>query len=179
MPETDELPQLNNGHLRLFIVAEEIPARVARVCRFLRDSHSMDINCIAVSIFQTELGEVVVSTETIVGDEGYAVPKARQQQSSSPPQPSSDEPVEQIAWEAVQEFTEGDPNTTFTLRDIERIVSKKHPDLAESERVRYRIRGSCVNFQLRRTYPIGEDRYWLVKRGVYRLYNPEKDKIEE
>ena len=34
IPETDDIPTLNRN-LRLFIVAEDIPARVARVCRFL------------------------------------------------------------------------------------------------------------------------------------------------
>ena len=178
LPETDDIPRLN-GRLRLFIAAEEIPARVAHVCRFLRTSHGMDINCVVVSIFQTELDEVVVSTETIVGDEDFAVPKMQQRERpSSPPRPQSDHPVEQVTWEAVQEFTKGDPNVTFTLIDIEQVVSEKYPDLAESSKVRFRIRGSCVNFGKRHTYPIGEDRYWLVKRGVYRLYDPEKDKIE-
>ena len=175
MLETDEIPSLNRN-LRLFIVAEEIPSRMARVCRFLRTSHGIDISCVVFSIFQTESGEVVVSTETIIGDEDVAVPKARQQRPSSPPRPPSDKPVEQIAWEAVQEFTDGDPNATFTLRDIEQVVGEKYPDLAESDRVRNRIRGSCVNFGKRDTYPIGEDRYWLVKWGVYRLYDREKDK---
>lgn len=179
LPETDEVPPLN-GRLRLFIAAEEIPARVASVCRFLRTSYGMDINCVAVSIFQTELDEVVVSTETIVGDEDFAAPKIQQRERpSSPPRPQSDHPVDQVTWEAVQEFTKGDPNVTFTLRDIEKILSKKYPDLAESDRPRNRIRGSCVNFGKRHTYPIGENRYWLVKRGVYRLYDPKNDKLEK
>ena len=179
LPETDEVPPLN-GHLRLFIAAEEIPARVAYVCRFLRTSYGMDINCVAVSIFQTELDEVVVSTETIVGDEDFAAPKIQQRERpSSSLLPQSDHPVDQVTREAVQEFTKGDPNVTFTLRDIEKILSKKYPDLAESSSPRNRIRGSCVNFGKRHTYPIGENRYWLVKRGVYRLYDPEKDEIPD
>ena len=179
IPETDELPQLNDGGLRLFIVAEEIPSRVARVCRFLRNSHGINVSCVNVSIFQTESHEVVVSTETIVGDEDFAAPKTQQRgHPSSPPRPPSDHPIEQVTWEAVQEFTTGDPNVTFTLRDIEQILEEKYPNLAVGERARNRIRGSCVNFPLRHTYPIGEDRYWLVKRGVYRLYDPEKDKVE-
>ena len=176
MPDTDELPPLKQK-LRLFVVAEEIQPRVTSVCRFLRTSHGMDISCIAVSIFQTELGEVVVSTETIVGDEDFAVPKTQQQERpSSPPRPPSDHPVDQVTWEAVQEFTAGDPKVTFTLRDIEQVLSKKYPDLAESSSPRNRVRGSCVNFQSRRNYPKGEDRYWLVKKGVYRLYDPKNDK---
>ena len=176
MPEADEIPPLNQA-MRLFIAAEEIPTRVAHVCRFLRSSHGIDISCVAFSIFQTKSGEVVVSTETIVGDDDVAVSKVQQQRSSSPPRLPSDEPVEQIAWEAVQEFTDGDPNATFTLIEIERVVLEKHPDLND-HRVRYRIRGGCVNFPKRHTYPKGEDRYWWVERGKYRLYNPESDKIE-
>ncbi len=179
LPETDEIPPLN-GRLRLFIAAEEIPARVAHVCRFLRTSHGMDINCVAVSVFQTELGEVVVSTETIVGDEDFAAPKTQQREHpSSPPRLQSDHPIDQVTWEAVQEFTKGDPNATFTLIDIEKILSEKYPDLAESSSPRNRIRGSCVNFSTRRNYPKGEDRYWRVEKGKYRLYDPEKDKIPD
>ena len=120
LSETDEIPPLNR-RLRLFIAAEEIPARVAHVCRFLRISHGIDINCVAVSIFQTESGEVVVSTETIVGDEDFAAPKTQQRERlSSPPRPPSDHPVDRITWGAVQKFTNGNPNATFTLTDIER-----------------------------------------------------------
>ena len=177
VPETDELPQLNEG-LRLFIVAEEIPSRVARVCRFLRNSHGINISCVDVSIFQTESGEVVVSTETIVGDEDFVAPKTQQRERpSSPPRPPSDHPAHQVVWEGVQEFTKGDPNTTFTLRDIEQVVSEKHPDFNKNT-VRGWIRRSCVNFPSRDSNRRGEDRYWWVERGVYRLYDPEKDEIE-
>ena len=177
--ETDELPRLNDGGLRLFIVAEEIPARVARVCRFLRSSHSINVSCINVSIFQTESDEVVVSTETVVGDEDFVVPKTQQRgHPSFPPRPPSDHPIDQVTWEAIQEFTAGDPNVTFTLIEIEQILSKKYPDLAESSGPRNRIRGSCVNFPSRRNYTKGKDRYWRVERGRYRLYDPEKDKVE-
>ena len=181
MPETDELPLLNRA-MRLFIVAEEIPPRVAHVCRFLRTAHGMDITCVAISMFQTESGEVVASTETIVGDEDFAVPKTQQRERpSSPPRPPSDHPVDvdQVTWEAVQEFTKGDLNAIFTLPNIEKILSEKYPDLADSSSPRNRIRGSCVNFQSRHSYPIGEDRYWLVERGKYRLYDSEKDGIQK
>ena len=179
IPETDELPQLNDGGLRLFIVAEEIPSRVARVCRFLRSSHGINISCVDVSIFQTDSHEVVVSTETIVGDEDFVVPKTQQQERfSSPPRPPSDRPIEDIILEAVQEFTKGDLSAIFTLKEIEQIISEKHPDLAKSDKVRNRIRGSCVDFEKRHTYsPIGPNTYQWVSRGKYRLYDPEKDKM--
>ena len=178
VPETDELPPLNEN-LRLFIVAEEIPSRVARVCRFLRNSHGINVSCVDVSIFQTESHEVVVSTETIVGDEDFAAPKTQQsERPASPPRPPSDHPAHQVVWEAIQEFTKGDLNATFTLKDIEQVVLEKHPDFNKN-RVRDWIRGSCVNFPSRLSNRKGEDRYWWVERGVYRLYDAKNDKVDK
>lgn len=151
IPDTDEVPPLNRN-LRLYIVAGSIPAGVARVCRFLRTSQGMDINCINISIYQTEESdEVIVSMETKVGDENVVVTKAKRR--------SGEKLTDQMVWEAVQAFTNGDANVEFTLKDIERVVSEKHPDF-NVERVRNWIRGGCVNFRTRRNYPICEDRYW-------------------
>lgn len=83
IPETGELPPLNQK-LRLFIIAQEIPTRVVRVCRFLRTSHGMNITCIAVSTFQTEAGERLVSMEAKVGDEGVISSKTEQKNTSQP-----------------------------------------------------------------------------------------------
>lgn len=172
--ETDELPPFNQN-LRMFVVAEEIAPRIASVCRFLRTSYGMDISCIDVSAFQTETGEVLVSTETKVGDEDSASPKAQRQKYASPPsQRSGNYPSHQDVWEAVREFTDGDANVEFTLIDIEQVVSKKD---FNPNPVRNRIRGGCVNFSKRDQYSKGEDRYWNVSRGWYRLYDPERDKV--
>ena len=107
------------------------------------------------------------------------MPKTQQQERfSSPPRPPSDRPIEDIILEAVQEFTKGDLSAIFTLKEIEQIISEKHPDLAKSDKVRNRIRGSCVDFEKRHTYsPIGPNTYQWVSRGKYRLYDPEKDKM--
>ena len=80
----DEIPALNRK-LRLFVVAEEIPRAVLRVCRFLRTSHGMDINCLAVSTFQTESGEWLVNTEAKVGDEDIIAPKSARQTALADP----------------------------------------------------------------------------------------------
>ena len=149
------------------------------MCRFLRNSHGINVSCVDVSIFQTESHEVVVSTETIVGDEDFAAPKTQQhERPASPPRPPSDHPAHQVVWEAIQEFTKGDLNATFTLKDIEQVVSEKHPDFNKN-RVRDWIRRSCVNFPSQLSNRKGEDRYWWVERGVYRLYDPKNDKVEK
>ena len=176
VPEGVELPQLNRG-LRLFIAAEKISPSVARVCRFLRTSYGLDISCIDVSAFQTKSGEVLVSTETKVGDENFAAPKTQKQKYASPPsQQSGNYPSHQDVWEAVQEFTNGDTNATFTPKDIDRVVLKKG---FKDGPVRCRIRGSCVNFPKRcDNKPIGPNRYHRVEIGIYRIYDPKRDKVE-
>lgn len=63
--EIDEIPSLNQ-RLRLFVAAEEITPSVSKVCRFLRQVHGVDVNCIQFNIFQTESGEILVNSESFV-----------------------------------------------------------------------------------------------------------------
>ena len=175
MPETDELPPFNRG-LRLFIVAEEISSRMARVCRFLRTSYGIDIGCIDVSTFETESGEVLVSMEITVGDEDFAVPKA-QQHVSPPSRWSDDKPVKQVVWEAVQELTQGKTDIEFTVKEITAIILKKDSNFKEKT-VNWRITEGCVNGPYHHS-STRDDRYWRVGRGKYRLYDPKTDKMEE
>ena len=175
IPEIDELPPLKRK-LRLFVIAEEIHPRVTSVCRFLRTLYKMDVNCIAVSRFQTESGDEIVSTETKVGDEEIVRSKTRQQQTSQTSQWSGDKSLDEVIWESVQEFTGGKIDKEFNLRNIELVVSQNYPDV-KTGRVRERIRGGCINFPTRDRYRRGEDRYWYVSRNRYRLYDPERDKV--
>ena len=170
IPEADEIPPLNRT-LRLFIIAEAISERVARVCRFLRTSHGMDISCIDVSTYQTKDGEKLVSMETKVGDEQFTVPNKIKKQYSSSKLLSGDVPEEQLVMDAVQEFTKGDPNSTFKLRDIEQVVTNNHPDF-DKKKVRRFIRGSCVDFPSRNNYTIREDRYRWISKDKYCLFHP-------
>ena len=176
VPETDELPRLNEG-LRLFIVAEEIPSRVARVCRFLRSSHGVDVSCIDVSTFQTESGEVLVSTEAKVGDEDVITSKAQRQSNSQTSRWTGDKPVKEVVWEGVGDFTSGNVDVEFSIAEIKKVVSKKYPDF-KLNNVGAEIAADCVNHPSRHRYPQGIDRYWRISRGGYRLYDSKRDKVE-
>lgn len=176
IPETDEIPPLNQK-LRLFVVAKEVPTRVARVCRFLRVSQGMDIICIDVSTFQTESGEKLVSMETKVGDEDVITSKAQRQSNSQTSRWSGDKPVNQVVWEAVQELTEGNSKVEFAPREVNILILEKYPSF-NSSTVGCQLISDCVNHTSRHHYPGGSDRYWWIERGRYRLYDPEKDKVE-
>ena len=176
MPETDELPPLNQK-LRLFVVAEEIQPRVANVCRFLRRSYKMDVSCIAVSRFQTESGEEIVSTETKVGDEEIVTPKTRQQRTSQTSQWSGDKGVREVVLEAVQEFTGEDVNVEFTTKDITISILEKYPNFNKNT-VTLQIAAGCPNHGSYRHHSGDYKYYWKIGTGKYRLYDPGRDEIQ-
>lgn len=163
----DEIPSLNQ-RLRLFIVAEEIPPAISRICRFLRTSHGVDISCIAISTFQTESGEILVITEAKVGEENVVA--------SSSPQSrwSGEKPVKQVVWEAVEQFTNRNRDCIFAPKDIIAVVLKKYPSFNRST-VGCQIISDCVNHTSRHHYPGGDDKYWWVGKGQYRLFAPDRD----
>ena len=176
MPDDDEIPLLNQK-LRLFIVAEEIHPRVASVCRFLRTSYKMDVSCIAVSKFQTESGDEIVSTDTKVGDEEIVTPKTRQHRTSPPSRWSGDKPVWDVVREAVEKFTEKNVNVEFTLKDITALILKEYPDFKKNT-VGAQIVSACPNHGSYHHHSGNYKCYWKIGTGKYRLYDPDKDKIE-
>jgi hypothetical protein len=168
--ETDEFPSINQMQ-RLFIVAEEIPPRIANVCRFLRTSHGLDLICIEFSVFQTESGEILVNSERVVGKEEVNEPKKK-----VGTRWSGDIPVRQVVWETVQEITKNDKSYIFSPKEISQAVLKRFPNFNKST-VGCQIISDCVGHTSRHHYPGGEDRYWWVDKGKYRLYDPENDKL--
>ena len=177
MLETDEFPPLNQN-LRLFIVAEQMPARVVDVCRFLRTSHGMDLNCIDVSTFQTEDGEVLVSMETKVGDEDVGTSKVQKQRASHTSRWSEDKPVKQVLWEAVQKLTKGDSKVEFTLKEILDVILEKYAHFNEHTLRRQMGEGRVNDPAPNDDVIVNPDgKYWWIRKGTYRLYDPEKDQL--
>ncbi len=176
--ENDELPSLNQG-LRLFIVAEEIPMRIARVCRFLRTSYRVDIVCLTVSTFKTESNEVIVSMETKVGEENIVAFKTQRQDISSTPRWSSDKGARDVIRDAVTELTQNRTNVEFAIKEVTTLIHKTDPNFNKGT-VSGQITADCVNHPSRRHHPSAKHNYyWRVGQGKYRLYDPDKDKIED
>lgn len=169
--ETEEVPSLNQ-RLRLFIAAEEITPTISRVCRFLRISHGVDVNCVEFSIYQTESGEILVNSQVVVGQEEALPPRK-----TISDRWSGDKPVKLIVWEAVQELTKGNKAYLFSPKDIAQIILSKYPTFNRST-IGCQIISDAVNHTSRHYYPGGEDRYWWVAKGKYRLYDPECDRTQ-
>ena len=164
-----------NRRLRLFVVAENMQGSILRVCRFLRTTHGMDINCLTVSTFQTESGEVLVNTEARVGDENIVAPKAARQPTSQISRWTGDKPVKEVVLEAVREITGGNTNVEFAPKDVSKLISKKYPDFKLSN-VGAELTTGCPNHQSYRHHSGNHKFYWRIRPGIYRLYNPERDK---
>lgn len=173
--DSDEVPPLNRN-LRMYIVAGDIPTRIARVCRFLRTSQGMDINCINVSTFETEAGERLVSMEAKVGIEDFIAQKTQRHGVSQTSRWSGDDPVKEVVWKAVQELMQGDKDF-FAPKEVTGLILEKYPSFNPST-VSCQIASDCVNHTSRHYYPGGSDRYWWISKGKYRLYDSEKDKME-
>ncbi len=176
MPETDELPTLNQK-LRLFVVAEDIHPRVIGVCRFLRISYKMDVSCITVSKFQTESGDEIVSMENKVGDEEIVPPKPRQRTEQTS-RWSGEKRVTDVVLEAVQALTGRDVNIEFTLKELAAFILKEYPDFKKTT-VSAQITSACPNHGSYHHHSGTVKYYWKVGTGRYRLYNPETDEVEQ
>ncbi len=169
--EAEELPPLNQ-RLRMFIAAEQITPPISRVCRFLRMSHGVDVNCIEFSIYRTDSGEILVSSQAIVGQEEVTPPKQIVTQRWS-----GEKLVKEIVRDAALELTQGNKDFLFSSKDVSEVVLQKYPNVNKTT-VRCQIISDCVNHTSRHHYPGGEDRYWWVEKGKYRLLDPRRDKTK-
>ena len=114
--------------------------------------------------------------EIRVGDEDAATSKV-QQQTSLPARWTSDKPAKQVVWEAVQKFTDGSVSVKFEIKQILVLIRKDNPDFKRPTMDGIMI-ADTVNHPSRGYHQVTEDRYWRVSRGIYRLYDSEKDKVE-
>ncbi len=77
-------------------------------------------------------------------------------------------PVNQVVWEAAQEFTDRDTNRVFMKADLEPIIKKKYPDF-KMVNIGAELSIDCVNSDSKDSKYRGKRRYWRVGHGKYRL----------
>lgn len=124
--ETENVPTLNRS-LRLYIVAGRISERVLKVCKFLRNSHNMNVSCVAVSMFETETQTVIVGMETKLGDRNSLtlIPTQNRRQ--------RDNIFKwEMVWGAILRLTDGNPSSEFRTEEVRDAVLEEHPDFNEN-----------------------------------------------
>ena len=136
MLETDEVPMLNRS-LRLYIVAGRISERILKVCRFLRNSHSVNVSCIAVSMFETETRDAIIGMETKLGE------RNRLTQIPSQNRQGQDKALKwEVVWEKILQLTERNPNGEFITSEVRTAVLDEHPNFNKNT-----ISGSIHSFR--------------------------------
>lgn len=165
--EAEEFPKLGDK-LRLVIAAEEIPPSVARVCRFLRSRHGIELTCLSFSVFRTEAGEILVQSKEVVGSESDGPGSSVERTSRW----LGDTPVKEVVWTAVKKLTRDDPGRVFSPKEVITVILEQHPSF-NATTARCQLIADCVNHTSRHHYPGGQDRYWTVGKGQYRLCRTE------
>lgn len=90
---------------------------------------------------------------------------------------NGEKPVKQVVWEAVQSITASKKKKIFAPKQIYQEITKIYPNFNQNT-VNCQLIADCVNHNSRHHYPGGNDYYWWVQRGKYRLFEPGTDKIE-
>lgn len=169
--ETETIPPLNQNQI-LFIVAEEIHPRVEEVARYLRERGHLDVRCVAFSVFRATSGEVLVSVDTIVGEEAISTTSRR---SGGVTWSGGDKSASDVIYETVIQLLQQPGKETFTPSEVYHEILKTYPNFNKGTNGD-QIIADCANHPSRKHYG-GQhpDYYFRVERGVYRLYNPQQD----
>ena len=84
--------------------------------------------------------------------------------------------VKELVWRTVQTLMARSSVQIFSPKDIIDEIHKKHP---EANTIRCQITSDCVNHSSRHYYSGGQDRYWRLARGKFRLYDLQIDPKNE
>jgi len=173
-PDAEEEPNVEfNRNQKLFIVAEEISPVILEVALHLRDKYNIDISCLEYEVLRSKQGEYFISTEKAVGF--LEIGKKRGKGKTSIARWSEPVKVKDVIRDAVMRITRGDKMATFTSADVSNELIKQYPDI-NSNTVRCQIIQDCVNHTSRKHYPSGQqDNYYRIDKGLFRLYDSEKD----
>lgn len=173
--EDDATSDINfNRRQKLFIVAEEVSPVVRQVSEYLRDTYKVNINHLEYQVFRTKEGEYLISVEKTLGFDMNRNNNIKSGINVSTAGWNGNEKVKDIIYREVLAFTNGDKTITFTPKDIIKSLMKKYPNVNKST-VRCQLIMDCVNHTSRKHYPSGQQDYYFLDNGSYRLYDSEKD----
>lgn len=162
-----------NRKQKLYIVAEEVVPIVRQVSEYLSENYKIDINHLEYEIFRTKDNEYLISVEKTLGFGNRVSPMPKPISDSS--RWSGSEKIKDIIYQSVLEFVGSNPSRIFSPKDIIRTLVPKYPDINIST-IRCQLIQDCVNHTSRKHYPGGQsDHYYLLDKGIYRLYDPESD----
>ena len=92
---------------------------------------------------------------------------------------SGDKSAREVVRDAVRELTQDKTDVEFAIKDVISVIHKTDSTFKKST-TGAQIIQDCVNHPSRRHHTSAKHNYyWRVETGKYRLFDPEKDKIED
>ena len=91
---------------------------------------------------------------------------------------SGDKTAREVVRDAVGEITQNKTDVEFTIKDVNSVIRKTYTNFKETT-TSAQIIQDCPNHPSRKHHTSKHNYYWRVERGKYRLFDPEKDKIED
>lgn len=159
-----------NRKQKLYIVAEEVSPIVRQVSEYLRDTYKVNINHLEYQVLRTKDDEYLLSVEKMLRFDSIIKPGVNQSSSGW----NRNERVKDIVYREVSLFTKEDKTVIFTPKDIIKELVTQYPNVNKST-VRCQLIADCVNHTSRKHYPSGQQDYYFLDNGSYRLYNSDKD----
>ncbi|MYB63997.1 hypothetical protein F4X73_04860 [Candidatus Poribacteria bacterium] len=86
--------------------------------------------------------------------------------------------VRDVVRDAVRVLTQDKTDVEFTIKDVNSVIHKTDSNF-KNNTTGPQITQDCVNHPSRKHHTSKHNYYWRVERGKYRLFDPEKDKIED
>ena len=130
----------------------------------------------------TEVGEKRISMDPKGGDEDVVSSNTQKNRVSQSSRWSGNKGSREVVRDAVRELTQDKTDVEFTIKEVISTIHKTEPSF-KSSTVRAQITQDCVNHTSRHHHVSAKSTkhnyYWRPSKGIYRLYDPDKDKIED
>lgn len=163
-----------NRKQKLYIVAEEVSPIVRQVSEHLRDTYKVNINHLEYQVLRTKEGEYLLSVEKTLGFDINRNNNIKSGINVSTTGWNGSEKVKDIIYREVIDFTKGNKTVIFAPKDIIKSLIDKYPNVNKTT-VRCQLIMDCVNHTSRKHYPSGQQDYYFLDNGSYRLYDSDKD----
>lgn len=170
-----DFEKIVNRKQKLFIVAEEVSPIVRQVSEYLREAYHMNVFHLEYEVMRTKDEQIIISIEKTFGFDRPVIDVTKHGPVSSNTRWNYSEKVKDVIHRGVLEYIQSNIVSTFTPKDIISLLKRQYPDINTST-ISCQIIQDCVNHASRRHYPGGQqDLYFLVNKGVYRLYEANND----
>lgn len=160
--DVENVPSFNKK-IKIVLVAEDTGYRIIDTCQYLFSQFLIDIMIVEFKLYSAIDNSFYLESKQIHNTENDLSMEL------SSPRWNEPKLVADVVYEAVLEFTNGNPDKIFTSSDIKPLVLKQFPDF-KTTTLMCNIYAHCVGHPSRHHYSGRKDYYEYVSKGQYKLF---------